>query len=408
MDSWFNNKWFVRGISLAFAILLYVVVNVEMTTTDSRIPGGADTDKVQTLNDVPISIRIDSDIYVVSGVPEFVTVSLEGPNNILTSTIMQRNFELYVDLNELGEGTHTVDVEYTRIPDELAVYIEPKTLDVTIEERATEEFAVNVDFINMDQLPEGYELGEPEVNPETVTITSSRSVIDQIAMVKVYIDVAGLTEPVNNREVPVNVYDSQGNGLNIRIAPESVVVSVNVDNPSKTVPVQVSTVGDLQEEYTLTSVVPNIEEIEVFATSDILENIEMIETEEVDLSEITESGTIEVKLVLPDGVQVADDMISVDIEIEQTETFDEVPIEYDPLENGQEVSFINPSNPFMSMTIVGNDKDVTKLTIDDFQLSIDIENLTEGEHQVPVSIDGPDHVEASAEYDEVAIKITKS
>src|SRR5699024_10681527 len=166
MDNWFNNKWFVRGISLALAILLYVFVSYEMTTTqsESRIPGGPDTDKVQTLNDVPVSIRIDSDKYVVSGVPEFVTVSLEGPNSILTPTVMQSNYEVYVDLADLDEGTHTVDINYTKISDELSVYIEPKTIDVTIEERATEEFAVNVDFINMDQLPEGYELGEPEVN----------------------------------------------------------------------------------------------------------------------------------------------------------------------------------------------------------------------------------------------------
>src|SRR5699024_6994513 len=161
MDNWFNNKWFVRGISLAFAILLYVFVSYEMTTTqsESRIPGGADTDRVQTLNDVPVSIRIDGDKYVVSGVPEFVTVSLEGPNSILTPTVMQRNFEIFVDLRDLGEGTHTVDLEYTRISDELSVYIEPKTIDITIEERATEGFVVKVDCINIDKLPEGYELG---------------------------------------------------------------------------------------------------------------------------------------------------------------------------------------------------------------------------------------------------------
>lgn len=406
MDNWFNSKWFVRGISLAFAILLYVFVNVETTTqSDSLIPGGTDTDKVQTLNDVPVSIRIDGDRYVVSGVPEFVTVSLEGPNSVLTAVVMQRNFELYVDLEDLGEGTHTVDIEYARIPDEISVYIEPKTIDVSIEERATEEFVVDVDFINIDKLPEGYELGEPEINPETVTITSSRSIIDQIAIVKVYIDVAGLTEPINNREVPVNVYDSQGNGLSVRIAPESVVVSVDIYNPSKVVPIEVTTTGELTENLTLQSLTPEIDEIEIFAVTEVLETIEVIKTEEIDLSEITESTSVDVKLDLPAGVQVADEEITVNVDIEKTETFEDVPIEYEALGNGQDLTFLNPSDPFMSMTIIGDDKDVNELSRDDFQLFINIKDLGEGEHRVPVVIEGPDYIEASVEFEEVMIQI---
>ncbi len=406
MDNWFNSKWFVRGISLAFAILLYVFVNVETTTqSDSLIPGGTDTDKVQTLNDVPVSIRIDGDRYVVSGVPEFVTVSLEGPNSVLTAVVMQRNFELYVDLEDLGEGTHTVDIEYARIPDEISVYIEPKTIDVSIEERATEEFVVDVDFINIDKLPEGYELGEPEINPETVTITSSRSIIDQIAIVKVYIDVAGLTEPINNREVPVNVYDSQGNGLSVRIAPESVVVSVDIYNPSKVVPIEVTTTGELAENLTLQSLTPEIDEIEIFAVTEVLETIEVIKTEEIDLSEITESTSVDVKLDLPAGVQVADEEITVNVDIEKTETFEDVPIEYEALGNGQDLTFLNPSDPFMSMTIIGDDKDVNELSRDDFQLFINIKDLGEGEHRVPVVIEGPDYIEASVEFEEVMIQI---
>src|SRR5699024_3057399 len=201
MDRWFDNKWFLSAVYLAFAILLYVSVSFEGATTDSRVPG--ESDRVEVLEDVPVDIRIDEEEYVVSGVPEVVTVSLEGPHSILTPKAKQRNFDIFVDLRDLEEGEHTVEIDHDRIPEELSVYIEPKTIDIVIEERATEEFTVNVDFINEDQLPEGYELGVPEVKPETITVTSSRSVIEQIAMVKVFVDVAGLTEPINNREVPV-------------------------------------------------------------------------------------------------------------------------------------------------------------------------------------------------------------
>src|SRR5690625_1497271 len=146
--------------------------------------------------------------------------------------------------------------------------------------------------------------------------------------------------------------------------------------------------------------------MEIFVTSDVLADIEAIETEEIDLADITESGTIEVKLDLPDGVQASEDFIEVHIEIEAEETFDNVPINFDHLENGHDLLFLLPSDPFMKVTIIGKDKDISQLTADDFQLSINLEGLGEGEHRVPVSIEGPDNVKASTEYEEVEIEIT--
>lgn len=410
MDNLFNNKWFIRVISLVFAISLYVLVNIEGTTTqpDSRLPVGSDADRVQTLDDVPVNIRLDGDRYVVSGVPEYISVSLEGPNSILIPTIMQRNFDFYVDLRDLGEGTHTVDIEYTRVPEELKVYIEPKTISVTIEERVTVEFDVDVDFINIDQLPEGYEIGDLKVEPETVVITSSRSIYEQISMVKVFIDVGGLKESINKREVPVNVYDSQGNGLSVRIHPETVVVSVDIHNPSKVVPITIETENELPEYLTDITFTLSEKDIEIFATSDRLAEIESIATEKIDLSTIEESGTITVPLDVPEGVVVEEDVIEVTFEVEEERTLQDVPIQYENLEMGQQISFVKPDEPLMRITVVGKDKDVKELSADDFELSIDLEGLLNGEFQVPVLIKGPDSIQIELEYEEVTVRITES
>lgn len=405
MDNWFQNVWFIRAASLALAILLYVFVNVEgITGQDPEfIPNGSN--EVQILDDIPVDIRIDSERFVVSGVPEFVVVSLEGVNSVLTPIVMQRSFTVFVDLEGLGEGEHTVDLEHDNTSSDLSIYIEPKTIEVTIEERATDEFPVTVDIINLQDLPAGYELGEPAVNPGTITITSSKSVIEQIAMVKAFVDVAGITESIDNREVPVNVYDSQGNVLNVRVKPETVVVSVDVDNPSKVVDVTVPTTGKLPEGFSLISLTQDIEEMEVFAISEILEEIDEVSTEEIDLSEISETGTIDVKLVLPDGVHATEETIVIDIELEQEKEIEDVPIVIENEQAGQEVSFIKPGERIMDLTVTGNEKMVRALTIDDFRLFIDIRNLSTGEHNVPVTVEGPDKVKVSEEFDEVTIEV---
>ncbi len=407
MDNWFNSKWFVRAVSLAFAILLSVFVHFESSSTqsDSRVP--SKTNKVETLYDIPLHIKIDSDRYVVSGVPETVNVSLEGTTSVLTPIVMQRNIELFVDLRDKEEGSYTVDIEHEKIPSELSVYIDPKTIDVDIEERATEQFPISVDFIDEDKLPVGYELGEAEVKPEVAEVTSAKSVMEQIGIVKVYIDVADLDESVNNREVPINVYDNQGNALSVKSDPESAVVSVDVDNPSKTVPINVTTTGELAEEFDISSMTPKLDEIEIFATNATLESIDELSTEEIDLSEVTESGTMDVAFDLPEGVVVSEEneTIEIEIELEQTRTIDDVPIEIED-QAGQDVSFSDPENGMTNLTVSGLDKDVSELTAEDFRLFVETDGLTEGVHEVPVLIESPDDVDVETEIEEVTIEVS--
>src|SRR5699024_11312490 len=138
------------------------------------------------------NIKIDAENYVVSGVPEVVNVTLEGKRSSLAPIVRLRSFNVIVDLTDYEEGDHTVTLEHEGLPDNVTAYIEPKEIDVTIESRATEQFGVDIDLVNEDKLPVGYELGEPEITPETVTLVSSREQIEQVAMVKAIVDVRDL------------------------------------------------------------------------------------------------------------------------------------------------------------------------------------------------------------------------
>ncbi|MFC2947426.1 CdaR family protein [Virgibacillus sediminis] len=408
MDSWFKSKWFIRVLSLAFAVLLYVFVNVEVNTTssDSTIPGRAT--EVETLEEVPLEVRIDQEQYVVSGVPEHVTVSLEGTSAILAPTLIQQNFDVFVDLHGLEEGKHTVEVQHENLSNQLTAYIEPKTIEVTIEKRATEEFEVGAEFLNTDELPDGHELGEYSIEPETVTITSSQSIIDEIAIVNVYVNLSGVEESINSRELPVNVYDTQGNELNVRVEPENVEFSAELDNPSKTVPLTVATTGEVPEGYEITDISANVEEIEVFATSEVLEDIEEISTEEIDLTGITESTTTEASLKLPDGATAPEmETVEVDIEVEQTETIEDVSFETQGLEDGRDFQFIEPDTGRMDLMVTGSQPGIGELSVEDFLLTIDLSGMSTGEHIVPVTIQGPeaDDVKVTGEYEEITVAI---
>src|SRR5699024_3223187 len=143
--------------------------------------------------------------------------------------------------------------------------------------------------------------------------------IDQIAMVKVFVDAAGLTDDIDKREVPVNVYDSQGNALNVNVQPETVSVSAEVYQPSKSVPIKVPTKGNPPKGYEIASVTPDKEEVTVYGTTNVLDDIENISTNETDLSEIKDSETVDATLDVPEGAKVNDDQVEVSVELEKTD-----------------------------------------------------------------------------------------
>lgn len=401
VDNWFRSKWFVRVLSLAFAVTLYAFVNVsENPNSDATFSGSSDA--TETLDNVPVDIRIDRDKYVVSDVPEEVQVTLQGNRASLTPYLLQRNFEVYVDLEGLGEGPHDVELQHN-IPGDVEVFIEPKTVQVNIEERASQEFAVTADLINQDKMADGYEVVDYSINPETITITSSRNVINSIGSVKVYVNMEDVDESINNRELPVNVYDVQGNELNVRMEPESIQVSVEVDNPSKSVPLSVETTGELEEDLELGSISSNTEEVEIYSQSDVLEDISEVNTEPVDLSDVEESGTVEVPLDLPENVQAPEtDEVEVTIEVDGTRTIEDVPIEEEGLGNGLEASYTDSS---LDVELKGDASLLNDLTADDIRAVLDFSDLEPGEHNVPVTIEAPDDVTAAGSVEEVTVEI---
>lgn len=323
MDNWFQSKWFVRIISLAFAILLYVFVTIEVEVepkNSSETPNfTSNKQEVEVLEDIPVEVKIDSDKYVVSGVPDEVKVSLEGPVSVLTPVVRQKNFTLFIDLTDLSEGPHTVEIEHENIPKDVSTYIDPKEIDVKIEERATATIDIETELINEDLIPVGYEVLTPELNVEEVLVVGSKSAIEQISLVKVYLDVANEKESIKNRELPINVYDSQGNKLDVSVRPESAIASVKIVKPSKEVRLKVPTEGKPPKNFSLKSLTPEIENIMIYGKKADLDEISEITSDSIDLSKINESTETTVDLDVPDHISISQKKVKVKVELEEKE-----------------------------------------------------------------------------------------
>lgn len=404
MDKLFQSKWAIRVISLVLALTLYFFVNIEANTeqNDSRLDQGTTTE-TQILDEVPVDIKIDAENYVVSGVPETVSVTLEGKKSTLAPIVRIRSFDVFVDLTEYEEGDHTVTLEYEGLPDNVTAYIEPKEIDINIEKRALKEFSIDVDFVNLDKVPVGYEIGEPEITPGSVTIVSSEANIEQVAMVKVFIDVRDIKESIKNRELPVVVYDAQGNDMSVRVDPETVTVSVPVERPSKTVPLTVKTKGEMIDELEIANM-ESATELEIFGRKDVLNEIDEISTKELDISTIEKSGKTEVEIDFPDGVTANDEEIEVDVELQQSKEFKAIPIEIEGM-NESDVTFIKPKSGELSVIAIGIDTAVKELKKEDITALINLGDVDEGEHKVDVELKGPDGITLDSKEKKITVEV---
>ncbi|PAD34056.1 CdaR family protein [Terribacillus saccharophilus] len=408
MDKWLKSPWTLRVVSLVFAVLLYAYVSAE-SDVDNRageVPITS-SDETNTV-DAPVGIRIDDSKYVVSGVPEYVSMQLVGPASDVTAAIQQKNYEAYVDLTDLDTGTHTVKLHYENVSDNLQVYMQPASVEVTIQEKASQQFNVDVGYTNEDQMAAGFQVDSSTVEPQTVSIVSTQEVIDQISSVRAYVDLTDVDADIDSREAPVKVYDAQGNELSVNVQPETVEVSVQVSNPSKTVPVEVKTKGQAPDDVSVASLTPEIQEVTIYASQDTLDGIDSVSTEEIDLSKVTENQTIDANLQLPDNVRSAsDEQISVDIELDETSetTIENVPVTIEDLPDDQEATITDPQNEQIDVTVSGAQSEIEGLSADDITATIDGSNLEEGEQTVQIDVSGPQNIELTPSQEEATITV---
>ena len=408
MDKLYNNPWFVKITSFFIAVMLFAVVNYDNVNNQPGVLPTI-TNASKTLEEVPLHVHYDEDQYAITEIPENVTVHLRGPQNFLNILQIRPTYEVYIDLRDLGPGSHNVTVEHRNFPNELNVNIVPQTVRVTIEEKRTISLPVEIDLINKNAINEGYSVGEPVVNPINVEITAAESILNHVAFAKGFVDLEGVKRTVET-SVPVKVYDQQGNELHLDVNPTVVDVKIPITSPNKDVPLKVNRLGELPEGLSIRSITTDPKEVTIYAPKDILNEISYIDGLNIDLSTITENTIFEVEIPVPEGVEevspsTVDVVVEVDLE-EQLEV-DNLVIEVIGLTEQMEVSFVEPEEGFVTLTAKGSPNSIDQLQKEDIVVYIDVSQLSVGEHEVPLQISGPQNVTFGNEETNVTIIVSE-
>ncbi|MEW8970907.1 MAG: CdaR family protein [Mesobacillus sp.] len=407
MDKWMDNPWFIKVVALVLAVLLFgsVPENEPGKPGDVNVPSD---EKIETVEDVPVKRIYDTDTLVVSGVPETVSVTLQGPKNLVQQAKTLRNFEVFVDLTDAEIGKQRVPITIKDVSDRLTVTIEPGYANVSIQEKVTKEFSVEAEF-NGNIVEEGYLAEKPTVKPNKVQITGAKDVIDRITYVKATVNSSGKISETITREASVLALDKDMNKLDVFVEPGVVDVTIPVKSSSKKVPIDIVRKGTPPSGVTIDSITLETKEAEIIADPAVLEKFDQVRVE-VDVSKIEEDTEITLPVIIGEGiVRVSPETVKVAVEVTKAseKSISNVPIEIDGKDDGYEVDFVDPANGQTNLTITGPSDIVSALSSDDFRILIDVSELDEGNHEVNLIVTAPQNITWKLAKEKASISILK-
>ncbi|WP_458415148.1 YbbR-like domain-containing protein [Schinkia sp. CFF1] len=409
IDQWLNSPWFVRILSLFLALMLWANVNMESGNTPAPVGSLPQVShKTEALSNVPLKVYYNQDKFVVSGLPQTVNVYVEGSSSVIKTVEAQGDYEVFVDLRNLSPGSHKVRVEYRNFSENLSVKTDPPTVDVTIQEKVEQIMSVKIQVVNEDKLPAGYTAEQPISVPNSVAIRGSLDQVQKIGFVEGYVDIAGADDTVK-ADVPLKVFDHNGEELKLEIVPAVVEVKVPINPPNKKVPYKINRKGSLPKGLSIQSFEATPTEITVYGKKEKIDNIKMIEDLEVDLSKIDKDQSIDVKVPVPEGaIKVTPEVltIKVDVEPEASKTITNVPIKINGVPNSQGISLIAPEDGLVNVTIYGAKKVIDNIGPDDFDVRLNAGGFSKGEYEMDIDVvSGPQDIRWDINPDKALVDI---
>jgi len=424
MDKFMDSPWFLRFTALFLAIILFFSVKAD----EEKLNGKTVGDQVDYIHEIPVEIYYDDENLVVTGVPETVSVKIEGPINIVQTTKLIKDFTLFVDLRTLTMGEHHVQIKSENFSNKLDVRIDPSTIDVLIEEKVTQTFKVEPE-LNKSLALDGFNVVSMDVSPSTIKITGAKSIIDSISFVKATVSGEQGFNKSFEQQAKIRVLDKDLNKLNVELEQEEVTVKVEVKENSKEVPILLEAVGTADETVVIESLTTETKFIKLFGPNSVLDTIKEFKVN-VDVSKIKGSEKVDVEIKKPKGVSsLSTNVIKVDVkatvtvstdseeEISKIETEEQVEptstVEFDDLSvnviglNKQfKSTLIKPINGLLRLSVTAKADVIDSLKKSDFTISVDATSVDEeGEIVLPVLLKGPEDVKWIISDDEITLKV---
>ena len=326
------------------------------------------------------TILPDATVYVSADLLHYANLN----NSKVTATVSLRSIT--------GEGMHTLDIRATTSNGTILKVV-PSTVTIQVDRLTTKRVPIQVEYDG--ELSQNYWHSEPVLSKTDVEIKGAYSILSSITSAICKIPLATRTESFSNA-ISLSLVDSNGHLVNSNLLYgdlPSVTVSLTI-LPKKTVMLDVinSLIGAdaLKTNYEVYYITVSPATVTIIGEKAILDSISRIHLEHLDITGASKSLERELKLVIPEGVTVLEDIKTATayITIQEkviSKTFESIPISVKNLGRGFDYTLSTTS---ATITISGRISVINKINRGDIELYVDLKGLKAPYTGVlPISVD---------------------
>lgn len=408
MDKWLSHPTAVKILSVVIGILLWAVVHFDPESTQNSITASSETKSIDM-----ISIQtegLDQSEYALKLVePSVARVMVRGSRSALAFAD-DDDYSVSVNLGGKGPGTYTIPLTVGKLPKGIElVTVSPAQVQVVIDRLDSGTFDVGV--VTQGKPAEGYELGAPVIQPsDSVKVTLPAQDLARVGSVKIFVNVDGEQETVRDKKARMIVFDKSGNEIKgASIEPETLDVEVPVKLPAKRVPLQIGYKGELPDGLSLQAIDTAVKEVTVYGGRGQLDNVNLLAAD-VDLSQIRESGEVELELLPPEGMKAVEPSkvkVSVTLSSSDLKTL-QVPVTFENVGGNLDAKLETPVGSTVAVQVRGTKDELESITAADIRAVANMQDLKEGSHKVRLQLTLPNYVEAVGDEPTVTVKLTAS
>lgn len=393
-------------LSLFLAIFIFIVI-------DQKIINFTDN-TAMVLKDRKIKVIYNEEKYVVEGLPESVDITLIGSKTDLYIAKQSSSNYVTVDLSGLKPGTHKVRVEYNQNNNSIEYSVNPSTITVVINEKVSETRNLSVDLLNDNSIDPKLTVEKTEYDIDKIVIKGSQEQLKQVVSVKALVDLNNIPEQSAGtytlNDIPLKAYDQNGEVVNVEIVPKTISMNVTLSSPSKELPIKIIPKGEVAASYAIGAISSNETKVTVYGNTKALNDIKYV-VAYVDVSGLKDNKTYKVDLEKPVGVKsmsVSSVNVSVSLGEVSTRKIENISIEPINLSSEYSVQGTSENATKVTVTLKGVKSVIDAMTAEDIKAYIDLKDVTEGEQEVEVKVEGTDNkIQYTSMTKKVKVKIKR-
>ena len=386
-------------ISLILAVILWMYVVGEMNPVTTK-----------SYRDIPVTLTnsqtlSDNGLAVVGTSDESMTITLSGKRNSL-SKIKSSDIVATVDLSDATEGDNQLKINLS-VPDSAEVKNQSLTkVTVTVEKKQTVRRDIKVKYTG--NYAKGEEPTTIKTDPETVTVSGAKSLVNKVAYVKATIDSENVSTDETSTSSNLVPVDRHGNEVkNIALSQNKAKITSALYY-TKTVSLKVPVKNSSSDGYKRTTTAPD--KVTIKGPDSALKKVDSITADTIDVTGITKTTTVDIVPDLPDKIWLSDDSRDLVLNVKVTSEMHSREFTFD----GDSVDLNNVDGDLsgnvrtgtVTVTVSGTAANINKISKSDFSLSADCDGLGSGTHSVELTVrcDGT-YTELSADPSRITVKL---